>query len=73
MLFEKLKDLCKKRAYTITRLCKETDLSQTTMQNMKHKKVRLETLRKIADVLNLTDNEINELVQLNDQMPSKKA
>jgi len=60
----RLKEILQEKGISITRVAKLTKLSKDTVWRYVHNKVRridLETLRKIAEVLNMSPDDLIEL------------
>ena len=53
-LFEKIKELCKKRGISLNKLEEDLGFSRNTIYSMKNKKPNAERLQKIADYFNVS-------------------
>lgn len=71
-MYARVKEHCDKRAMTMADLSYKSRVAQPTLQYMHRQKVSLKTINKISEALELTKDEIEELVNINANMPSYK-
>lgn len=73
MLSQKISEHCENRLMNLTELAEKSGLSYNTIMGAKYKKVSIKTLRKIADTLDLSEDERKELVELNKIRPKNDS
>lgn len=72
-LYEKVKEEAGKKSMTLAELARRANMSPVTIQYMKKQRVSPTTIRRVADVLKLNDDQVEELVELNLKLPVKRV
>lgn len=70
-MYERIKEHCENNAMSLAELTRQSGVSHTTFLNMKNQRVSPATIRRVADVLELTKEEMRELVEINKSKPTQ--